>query len=126
MRRTIINDNNIRTRTEQQKHAVRITKRRADHFRNDPEQKLRQKKAECLVCYYMHRRIGGSKCTQAQCALCNKVIHSPNTDVDMLCLECARHTGLCKRCGADMELKHRRTRQIPEATPDLEERRENE
>lgn len=35
------------------------------------------------------------------------------TNVDVLCVDCARRAQLCKHCGADIDLKNRRKRTLP-------------
>jgi len=61
----------------------------------------------CPVCY-VNGRIGGSRSTSRPCGLCDHIITSGSTDVDALCPTCADANMLCKRCGADIDLKNRR------------------
>lgn len=84
-----------------------------DNYRNDPSKTNRLSKQECLVCFY-GSRIGGAAVTFRDCAFCGCRCTSGNTDVDVMCLACAKQAGLCKHCGADMEYKNRRKRNWPD------------
>lgn len=86
----------------------------------DPNRKERMAAQQCVVCWKAGR-IGGAACTSRQCGLCDTTLHSGSTNIDVLCHECARRAKLCRHCGADLELKNRRTRDLPERTPDIVE-----
>lgn len=86
----------------------------------DPDRKERIAQQQCVVCWKTSR-IGGAACTSRQCGLCDTTLHSGSTNIDVLCHECARRAKLCRHCGADLELKNRRTRDLPERTPDIVE-----
>lgn len=77
---------------------------------DDEEKTKRHAEALCVMCYYEKSRIGGAACSSRQCGAegCKTILHSGNTCVDFLCLECARKLKLCKCCGADVDLKRRR------------------
>ena len=64
---------------------------------------------ECKCCSYLYpERIGGAAITQTECGLCEKTLVFGNTCVDVLCKKCATENLLCKRCGADIDMKYRR------------------
>ena len=86
----------------------------------DPKRDERLRACECILCFYEKSRIGGAACTQTQCAFCDKVLYSGNTNIDRMCPECAKATGLCKHCGADIDYKNRRKRELPTPTPTME------
>ena len=73
----------------------------------DPEQDQRKQRQECVVCY-SSKRVGGARTTQVECAYCDKVLTFASTSTDAMCIDCARERRLCKRCGADIELRNRR------------------
>jgi predicted RNA-binding Zn-ribbon protein involved in translation (DUF1610 family) len=74
----------------------------------DKDQKERHEAQECPLCFYVSSRIGGAAMTTSNCAGCNKEMDFGSTYVDLLCPECAKALGLCKHCGADLDLKGRR------------------
>lgn len=64
---------------------------------------------QCKYCTFIRPdRIGGAAMTEASCGLCQKPLMFGSTCTDRLCPDCARNNGLCKHCGADLELKDRR------------------
>ena len=89
---------------------VRALIERAEAMKADRFRKSRLEFSECVYCYapYGAGRQGGTKTTQLECGLCSTIIHSNNTNCDVLCVECARKNCLCKHCGADVDLKVRR------------------
>ena len=81
--------------------------RRAKDYTEDPRRNQRLDAAECVACHY-RMRVGGATTTRRPCGICGRTIRSPNTDIGVMCAECAKANGLCKHCGADVELKTRR------------------
>jgi hypothetical protein len=69
--------------------------------------------SQCRYCFYVSRRIGGAAVTQALCAGCGKVMTFGNTSTDLLCQSCAKLSGLCRHCGADVNGKMRRKINLP-------------
>ena len=102
------------------KQSFEYYRRMVDAFVNDPRKDERLAEELCISCFYNKSRIGGARCTSNQCAFCDTVLHSGNTCVDVMCLDCAKKTGLCRHCGCDLELKNRRKRELPTPTPPLE------
>lgn len=89
------------------KAAVEHVLRRASDYVEDPMRNQRLDAAECVVCYYV-ARAGLTMSTERPCGVCGEVIRSHNSDIGVLCAECAKANGLCNHCGADLELKSRR------------------
>lgn len=78
----------------------------------DPAREDRLAASECVICF-MADRVGGASSTERPCGLCDTVLRTGNTNIDVLCLKCAQREGLCKHCGADLDLKNRRSRKQP-------------
>lgn len=74
---------------------------------HDPEKHNRVQSCLCRMCYY-GSRIGGHAITVEPCMCCGEEQTYGSTNTDALCLNCAKTTGLCKHCGADIELRVRR------------------
>lgn len=98
------------------RHLISSMRRRLKLCDEDADKSKRLAQSLCKMCYYESSRIGGATCTFAQCGLCDANLSSGNTCIDALCLECAKKTGLCAHCGADVEYKNRRKRVLPERT----------
>jgi len=72
----------------------------------DSERADRLKAQLCVCCFYIaYPRIGGAALTTQPCGACQKPQVYASTATDVLCVECARSHELCKRCGADIELR---------------------
>lgn len=82
-----------------------------NNYTKDPQKKLRKEEQECVICFYS-QRVGGAACSFRPCGICDKELSSGNTDVSVLCLECAAKAQLCKQCGCDIDFKNRRKREI--------------
>lgn len=82
---------------------------RARQITEDQSREQRLAIMECVVCCG-ERRQGGTKGTKRPCGCCQVELRSNSTNIDVLCLDCAKRMGLCKHCGADIDLKHRRKR----------------
>jgi hypothetical protein len=61
---------------------------------------------ECQSCFYS-QRIGGQAITRSYCGICEKEMTFGNTNVDAVCLECAKEHRLCKHCAGDINMKRR-------------------
>lgn len=104
----VIDAASVYNATAQAKHYIgkcRSTLRRIDE---DPDREKRLKRQECGFCHYMAGKIGGAAVTTAPCGICDRQVSSGNTCIAALCLDCAKRLGLCKHCGGDIEMKHRR------------------
>jgi len=81
--------------------------KRAKEIIEDPRKADRLKEQECVVCFYNRPRISGRMISAVKCGYCDEEKRFANTDVDVLCEKCAKEFGLCKHCGADINLKNR-------------------
>jgi len=115
----------IERSTGQQRNYVDQFVERTEMMTKDPERKERLAKQECVVCY-KSSRIGGAAMTTTLCGICAKEMHFGSTNADWLCHECAKAAGLCRHCGADIELKHRRKRTLPAIVPTPPDTEESE
>lgn len=79
----------------------------------DPEKKTRLSAQECQYCFYVDSRIGGCACTDWKCKECGKEQIAGSTCVPMYCADCALKGGMCRHCGAEINLKTRAPRIIP-------------
>lgn len=111
----------IERANDSHKQSIAYYRKMLEGFDKDPQRAERLAATLCHSCFYNQSRIGGASCTSEQCAFCDTVLHSGNTNVDVMCQECAKKTGLCRHCGCDMDLKNRRNRELPTPTPPLEE-----
>ena len=85
------------------------TKKRISDAENDVDRAERLGKGLCIFCYYLvPDRIGGCAITSTECGICDNEITFGSTNVDKICPECSKENGLCKHCGADIELKQKR------------------
>ena len=78
-----------------------------EKFFSDPDKEERLEEQECVLCFY-GSKIGGAAMTRANCMSCDKQMGFGSTNVDHLCIECARAHRLCKHCNSDMEYKNRK------------------
>jgi hypothetical protein len=101
------------------KHKARIAwmKNRLAEYLDDPYRVDRLEAQECVVCFRDQRQ-SCARSSSAQCAFCDAIIRSGNSVTDILCLRCAQSTKLCKHCGADIDLKDRRKRVLPDRSDD--------
>jgi hypothetical protein len=95
--------------TENAKYYASDIITRANQLANDPDKVKRLEKNECPSCFYVHSgRMGGAACTTRPCGICEKDMRFGSTCTDVICADCAKTNGLCKHCGGDIEMKHRR------------------
>lgn len=111
-----IDSASIEWANETAKDRISYARKLVDAFDNDPNRDERLEHGECVICFGASR-IGGAACTSRQCGLCDQIVRSGNTNVDVLCIDCAKRHGLCKHCGADIDLKNRRKRVLPAPSP---------
>jgi hypothetical protein len=98
----------IYNQTEGAKHRIADMRKKLSHVDSDPRKAERFAACECPTCFYVFGRIGGSITTETECQLCQAKMSFASTAVDLFCKDCAEKHGLCCRCGADVELVHRR------------------
>lgn len=115
-RRAKVDLAHIERKNEQHGHWTRHFGKLVDAITKDPEKSKRHDAQQCPNCYYGDKiagRIGGAAMTRTQCAFCETITMFGSTAVDILCDECARKADLCKTCGADIDLKNRKNRELP-------------
>ena len=97
--------------TDIKKRYVKETILHAKNAETDNDKPNRLIKQECVYCYYIgNSRVGGCAMTEAPCSICEKVIMYGSTCTNKVCLNCAKLHNLCTYCGADIELRIRRTK----------------
>jgi hypothetical protein len=87
----------------------------AEKLTTDPDKEKRLKAQRCLSCFYFVA-IAGQAFTDANCACCDKPETYSNTNTDLLCLDCACTSNLCKHCGADIDLSAERKHWPPDGS----------
>jgi len=86
----------------------------ADAYEQDADRYERWKDQLCCACFYLRRgRLAGQAFTDRPCGVCGVSMTFPTTATDALCPECSKKLKLCKRCGADIELRKRRKLDVP-------------
>lgn len=99
----------VSRQTHMAERRIRDTLERAKNIETDPDKSNRLKKGLCICCHYLaNHRIGGASMTTRPCGLCETTMQFSSTATDVICTSCSHEQGLCKQCGADIELKHRR------------------
>lgn len=99
---------NVQFRTTQNAIYVRETIKLAKVLELDTDRVARLKALRCKMCFYVKSGICGQAFTERQCGLCDEMLLSGNTNVNVLCYSCGKDNGLCVECGADVELRERR------------------
>ena len=96
-------------RTDQKQHELSKVINLALRCGADPAKEQRLKEGKCLLCYYREGgRVGAAAITTTECCFCESVLQAGNTAVDLACQNCAVKHGVCRECGADLNLKLRR------------------
>ena len=99
----------IERSNENAKEVIDNITQRAENLKNDPDCEQRLKEHLCKACFYVRKGgMAGTAFTDRPCGICDKVMTFSSTATDAICPSCAEDNGLCKKCGADMELKNRR------------------
>lgn len=98
----------------QRSHADAIIAR-AKTITEDSGRQFRLEVQECPICWE-NGKVGGTACTTKECDLCGVEMRFGNTCYDRLCLTCAKSIGVCRHCGADIDLKQRKKLWIKKET----------
>ncbi len=107
-RKEAVTRSTIASKNSRAKHQITSIIKRAEKLQADPDKQKRLDMNLCLCCYYANNpRMGGASMTQRPCGLCEQEMRFSSTATDVLCGSCATEQGLCKQCGADIELKNR-------------------
>jgi hypothetical protein len=107
---------NIRFNTSMSSQRTKNTLERAAKCLNDTERAQRLKKLECKGCYYFSTGFGGQAFTTWYCGICAKEDKHANTNTPKVCKDCAKKHKICRRCGGDINMSHRR-RKFPTPAP---------
>ena len=110
----------IRQANAQQKQRLNYWRKQLLLEEEDPQREKRLEESLCTGCFYEKSRIGGAAITFRQCAFCTEMLNSGNTNIDIMCRDCAKAAGLCRHCGCDIDMKNRRQYALPERAPDQE------
>lgn len=89
------------------KSYISATLAEAEIFKLDPKRAERLKASECLYCFERSRQ-GTTMSVRTNCGICEIEMGFASSATEALCLTCAKANGLCKICGADVELVSRR------------------
>ena len=109
-RKEIVNKATICHKNNRARERIDEALKRAHRLTEDPDKKIREDNCLCRSCYYLSNvRIGGATITQRPCGICEAIMRFGSTASDVICHACAKDNNICKQCGADMELKDRRT-----------------
>lgn len=77
-----------------------------DKYPNSEGKKARKARNLCAVCFYIDKtRVAGRAITESNCSYCMKATTFPSTETDEFCVDCAKSFVICKRCGAELDLK---------------------
>jgi hypothetical protein len=78
-----------------------------DAYRDDTDKSRRLQMSECKRCYYLVCGLAGQAFTPYTCKRCGVKSSWPNTNIPKLCSSCSDGLKLCRRCGADINLRKR-------------------
>lgn len=93
----------VRAATQTARSRVDKTISLAEIYKKDSRRKARHKAQKCKVCQ-SGGVLGGAALTFSRCGLCDAETQHALTDVDLLCLACAKENRLCVHCAADIDL----------------------
>lgn len=111
----VMTPRNIQYATAMANNRVKDILARAERLKTDPDKAKRMEEHVCVVCFYQAGFIAGQAITYQPCMRCHQEQMYSSTATDALCMPCAELSGLCKHCGADIELKERAS--YPEPLP---------
>jgi hypothetical protein len=74
-----------------------------DEYDKDEKISKRIDNQECKVCTYINDEFAFQAFTDSYCGICGKKMTFCNSDIDKVCLSCARIHGLCKHCGGRID-----------------------
>lgn len=114
-RRQNIDMSTIAWANQRHHESIKHWRQRLKAVDEDPKKAERLDASECVMCFEQPR-IGGAAMTFWQCAFCDEQLNSGSTNIDVMCIRCAKSAGLCKHCGADLNLKNKRKRELPART----------
>lgn len=104
-----IKERNFRNKERIQSARMVVLQLENDKYPKSEARLQRTEECLCTCCFYLERyRIAGCAMTDSNCTYCGEVTHFSSTATDDFCLKCAKELKICKRCGADIDLKDRR------------------
>jgi hypothetical protein len=92
-------DVNFKTRLTASR--IRSMERLLDKIKHDEEKDRRILLSECPYCFY-GVFMAGQAFTDFSCKICDKAERHFNTNIPIICNECATKYNLCIQCGCDM------------------------
>jgi hypothetical protein len=100
----------VQHKTAMNREFIESTVRHVREYEGDVHRERRLKARECPWCFYFRRgMLAGQAFTSWACSFCLKEDVHANTAHPYLCTDCSDKLGLCVTCGADLDLKQRRT-----------------
>lgn len=75
---------------------------------NDEFQDKRLVEQLCKFCYYSEGYLTLQAFTFSSCGFCEAELMSSNSDIDCMCINCAKEKNLCVHCAADMSGNEKR------------------
>ena len=100
----------VQHRTAMNREHIESTVRHVRDYEGDVHRERRLAARLCPWCFYFRRGLlAGQAFTHWNCSACDKADCHSNTNHPYLCNDCSDKLGLCVTCGADIELKSRRT-----------------
>ena len=82
----------------------------AERLKEDPLKEERLLRKKCLYCYYV---VGDgivlSGFNRKNCGICNNEMVFYSSNVSKYCIICSDAYNICIKCGADLDLKERRS-----------------
>lgn len=103
----MITDYDVYSETCYKQRIIKDVIKRAKELESDPDKINRKAGLQCQHCYYTEK-IGGAAMTKSNCRICESEMLFGNTNIDEICLSCAKEYKLCKHCKAELNLKNRR------------------
>lgn len=102
----ILTEDDIEFKNRMQLYKLKCLLKKAEQINKDEKKEQRLEGSHCLLCYY--DVMGGLACqafTDTNCSICNTTMTFSNSNVDMVCLPCAKEKELCIKCGANLDYR---------------------
>lgn len=95
----------LKSKTYQKARYVADIVASARAMENDTKAEARRAAQRCRACFYDGPVLAGAAITDQPCMSCGEVQSYGSTSTDVLCMDCAKTHQLCKKCGADFDLR---------------------
>jgi hypothetical protein len=110
-RKQLIAKHTIEGQNTRAKECIDSVLKKAEKINSDEDKKERLDQCLCKACFYiLNMRMGGATMTSRPCGVCDLEMNFSSTATDAICPSCANENNLCKRCGANMDLKNIRSK----------------